>query len=59
MTSEELLSVLQELADNDGNVLYDWELDELAQLYELARRLTDTTRDVVADLIANEERGTR
>ena len=56
MTSEELLSVLQELADNQGDCLYDWEQDELLQLYELARRLTETARDVLVDLVAQEDR---
>lgn len=56
MTSEEILTVLEELAENVGNCLYDWEVAEVEQLYALAVKLVDTSREVAADLVAQEER---
>ena len=55
MTSEELLTVLQELAKNTGDVLYDWTLSDVEELHLIARKLIDTTRNVIADRIALEE----
>jgi hypothetical protein len=47
MTSEELLSVLDELAENVGDCLYDWDVSDLERLHNLAVRLTDTCTEVI------------
>lgn len=54
MSSEELLGTLEDLVDNVGDVLYDWEPGELDQLRTLAARLAETTKTVL-DFLAVEE----
>jgi hypothetical protein len=55
MTSEELLGVLEELANNVGDCLYDWDVEEIDRLYELVSKLKETAREVGAELHAGEK----
>ena len=59
MTSEELLGTLEQLAENIGGCLYDWEPEEVDRLYELAKKLTQTARDVGAELHGTWEQPSR
>lgn len=56
MTTEEILTVLEELAKNTGLVLFDWDDDELGQLLDVARRLVATVSEVLSD--SGDEEGT-
>lgn len=57
MNTEEILGTLEELADNVGNCLYDWELSDLEQLEDLIQRLKETVREVVKDNVMGKNCG--
>ena len=42
MTTEEILTILEELAENWGNILNDWTPDERAELRVFAERIRET-----------------
>ena len=52
MTSEELLTVLEELAENRGDCLYDWDVSDVEILRDLAVKLTGSCTEVIDDVTA-------